>query len=228
MSPADTRVPRRLLGTRVQRVLYDIYAAPCRSSRSDCPGWRPRCARKWLSILSATMALLLALVCGPLSGANKPPQGGQFQLESGAFQAGGFIPRKYTCSGDNVSPALTWRDAPGGTKSLVLIVADPDAPGGTWIHWVIFNLPPDAHRLPEGVPKAGEVAGGARQGTTSFQEVGYGGPCPPPGNAHHYHFKLYALNVQLSLRAGADSDDVDRAMKGHILAETELVGLYKR
>jgi Raf kinase inhibitor-like YbhB/YbcL family protein len=153
---------------------------------------------------------------------------GHFRLESAAFRAGGFIPRKYTCSGDNVSPPFSWTGTPAGTKSFALIVADPDAPSGVWIHWIVYNIQPSARELPQSVPKTGEIKGGARQGTSSFQEVGYGGPCPPPGDAHHYHFMLYALDTRLSLSAGATRDQVDDAMKGHILAKTETVGLYGR
>jgi Raf kinase inhibitor-like YbhB/YbcL family protein len=179
-------------------------------------------------IIRCVAAAVFYMCCSQGFAAAQKSTRQRFQLESGAFAAGGFIPQKYTCSGDNVSPALSWKNPPNGTQSLVLIVADPDAPSGTWIHWIIYNLPPSSYRLPEGVPKVGEIQGGARQGTTSFQEVGYGGPCPPPGSTHHYHFNLYALNVHLRLPAGATGNEVDRALKGHILGETELVGLYKR
>jgi Raf kinase inhibitor-like YbhB/YbcL family protein len=203
--------------------------AALRYGAADCDAGRLEpYAREGLITLNtiAVIALVFCSVCGILKAGQKSAQG-QFRLESAAFRAGGFIPRKYTCNGDNLSPALTWTAAPVGTKSLALIVADPDAPSGTWIHWIVYNVPPSAHGLPEGVPKTGEIEGGTRQGTSSFQNVGYGGPCPPPGDPHHYHFMLYALNAPLRLNAGATREQVDDAMKGHILAKTELVGLYQ-
>jgi Raf kinase inhibitor-like YbhB/YbcL family protein len=186
-------------------------------------------AQAWYSVVKLVVAigLLSASISGSLIAAEKPARG-EFQLHTTAFQAGGFIPPKYTCSGDNVSPALSWTGVPGGTKSLVLIVSDPDAPSGTWIHWIVYDLPASARQLPERLPKAGDIEGGGRQGTTSFQEVGYGGPCPPPGDAHHYHFTLYALNARLNLQAGASGEQIDGAMKGHVIAKAELIGLYKR
>jgi Raf kinase inhibitor-like YbhB/YbcL family protein len=219
-------VGRSSIGTS-QKIMDTGQAVLRQRTTSHRLGWPRRRTGLARITLSAAAAFLAVTYAGSLAGAQRAAQG-QFRLESGAFQAGGFIPKKYTCSGDNVSPALSWKGTPGGTKSLVLIVADPDAPGGTWIHWLLYNLPANSGRLPEGLPKTGEIQGGARQGTSSFQEVGYGGPCPPPGDAHHYHFKLYALNARLTLRAGATRDEVERAMKGHIMAEAELVGLFKR
>lgn len=185
--------------------------------------------RGWVGVLgmSALCVLVLASFNGTLAVA-APGAPGHFRLSSEAFHTGGFIPVKFTCSGDNISPALAWTDPPSGTKSLVLIVADPDAPGGTWVHWVVYNLPSTVQRLPQGVPKSNQIEGGGRQGTSSFREVGYGGPCPPPGKAHHYHFQLYALNARLSVPDGATRQQVNEAMKGHILAKAELVGLYRR
>ena len=196
------------------------------SAVSGRDGWLNR-EGKWLATLRAAAAIFFISCCPSLARAQKPAQG-KFQLRSAAFAAGAFIPQKYTCSGDNVSPALNWKNAPGGTQSLALIVVDPDAPSGTWVHWIVYNVSPGAQGLPEGVPKAGEIAGGAQQGTSSFQDVGYGGPCPPPGDAHHYHFMLYALNARLRLATGATRQELDGAMKGHILAKAELVGLYGR
>jgi Raf kinase inhibitor-like YbhB/YbcL family protein len=175
----------------------------------------------------AAIVLISTCFCGVVKAAQNSAQG-KFRLESAAFRTGGFIPRKYTCSGDNVSPALSWTEVPRGTQSLALIVADPDAPNGTWIHWIVYNVPPSMHSLPEAVPKTGDINAGARQGRSSFEDVGYGGPCPPPGDAHHYHFMLYALNARLSLGSGATRDQVDDAMRGHIIAKAELVGLYGR
>jgi len=151
-------------------------------------------------------------------------------LTSGAFHAGEAIPARYTCEGADVSPPLLWSGTPRGTASFVLILDDPDAPGGTWVHWVLFNLPGTVTALPEGVPKADapRELGGALQGRNDFRKVGYGGPCPPPGRPHRYFFRLYALDAVLPLRAGADRKAVDAAMRGHVLAETALMGTYGR
>ncbi len=151
-----------------------------------------------------------------------------FTLETTAFEPGGAIPKKYTCDGPDVSPALRWSEPPTGTESFALIADDPDAPGGTWVHWVLFNLPATAHELPEGVPKTKELAGGGLQGTNDSRKIGYDGPCPPPGKPHRYYFKLYALKSKLNLAAGATKKDVEHAMKGCILAQAELMGRYGR
>jgi Raf kinase inhibitor-like YbhB/YbcL family protein len=153
-----------------------------------------------------------------------------FTLSSPAFRNGDIIPRAYTCEGANKSPQLVWTAPPPHSASLALIVEDPDAPGGTFIHWVLYDLPGSATSLPEGVPKAAELPqlGGAKQGRTSFGTTGYGGPCPPPGPPHHYHFRLFALDAKLGLSAGATRDQVAAAMQGHELARAELVGLYAR
>ncbi len=151
-------------------------------------------------------------------------------LTTTAFPAGGGIPAKYTCDGADVSPALSWGGTPAGTASFALIADDPDAPAGTWVHWVVFNLPGTLAALPEGVAKTDQLRdlGGALQGRNDFRRVGYGGPCPPPGKPHRYFFKLYALDVALPLKAGATKQDVERAMRGHILAQSSLVGTYAR
>ena len=151
-------------------------------------------------------------------------------LTSGAFQAGGVIPAKHSCDGADVSPSLAWSGVPAGTAAYALIADDPDAPAGTWVHWVLFNLPGSVVALPEGVSKTdapGDL-GGALQGRNDFRRVGYGGPCPPPGKAHRYFFKLYALDAVLPLKAGVTKQEVERAMRGHILAETSLMGTYTR
>jgi hypothetical protein len=151
-----------------------------------------------------------------------------FILESKAFKQGEDIPRRYTCEGDDLSPALLWSEPPVGTASLALIADDPDAPVGTWVHWVLFDLESHLRELPEGVAKAEEVQGVGKQGLNDFRKVGYGGPCPPPGKPHRYFFKLYALDTKLTLRPRASKQDVEKAMKGHILAQAELMGRYKR
>ncbi len=153
---------------------------------------------------------------------------GKMQLKAAAFQSGGTIPSRYSCSGEDVSPALNWTEVPSGTKSFVLTVTDPDAPGHVWVHWVIFNLPPQARSLPEAVPATERIANGALQGSNDFEKLGYGGPCPPPGKPHHYHFRLYALNVSLQLKPGVTRQELEAAMKGHVLARSEIIGLFGR
>ena len=150
------------------------------------------------------------------------------ELKSAAFAAGGTIPKKFTCDGPDVSPGLSWSDAPERTQSFALIMDDPDAPVGTWVHWVLYDLPAATHELPESVPKDGQLASGARQGVNDFRKLGYGGPCPPSGPAHRYFFKLYALDTKLNLKAGASKADLEKAMKGHVLAQAELMGRYGR
>jgi Raf kinase inhibitor-like YbhB/YbcL family protein len=150
------------------------------------------------------------------------------KLTSTGFEPGGTIPQKFTCDGPDVSPALNWNDPPSATKSFALIADDPDAPVGTWVHWVLYDLPADARALAENVPKQEQLANGARQGRNDFRRIGYGGPCPPPGKPHRYYFKVYALDAKLNLQAGATKAEVERAMQGHILAQGELMGRYGR
>jgi len=149
-----------------------------------------------------------------------------FKVHIAEFKAG-VIPDKYTCDGTDVSPALTWTDPPRETESLALVVDDPDAPSGTWVHWVLYDLAADARGLPEGVPKDQSLSNGAQQGRNDFGKVGYNGPCPPRGKAHRYFFKLYALDSKTNLRPGVSKGELERAMRGHILAETELVGKFQ-
>jgi Raf kinase inhibitor-like YbhB/YbcL family protein len=150
------------------------------------------------------------------------------QITSTAFAEGQPIPDQYTCTGLDVSPPLTWSNAPAGTKSFALIADDPDAPMGTWVHWVIYNLPPATSSLAENTPPSPELPNGAKQGINDFGKTGYGGPCPPRGKPHHYHFKIYALDTLLNLPAGATKQELLKAMSGHVLAEGELVGTYQR
>jgi len=151
-----------------------------------------------------------------------------FALKSTAFSNGGEIPRKYTCSGENVSPALNWIDPPGQARSLALIVDDPDAPAGTWTHWIIWNIPAQVTSFPEDVPIQESLPNGARQGKNDFGRIGYGGPCPPPGRPHRYFFRLYALDAILDLKPGAARGELESAMKPHVLAHAEWMGLFKR
>jgi len=149
------------------------------------------------------------------------------EIKSSVFDEGGMIPAKYTCDAENVSPPLSWSSLPDGTKSLALICDDPDAPVGTWVHWVVFNLPPDSDGLPEHVPPQKKLSDGALQGLNDFRKIGYGGPCPP-GGTHRYFFKLYALDMVLDLQAGSTKAALERAMQGQVLAEARLMGTYRR
>lgn len=149
---------------------------------------------------------------------------GAMQVTSSAFVEGQPIPAKYTCTGKNISPPLSWTGAPAETKSLALIADDPDAPAGTWVHWVLFDLPPGTSELPEDLSKGQHIAGGATQGLNDFKHLGYGGP----GKPHRYFFKLYALDTILSQKPGSSKKDVEHAMEKHILAQGQLMGTYQR
>lgn len=150
------------------------------------------------------------------------------QVTSAAFAQGQPIPAQYTCTGKNISPALKWSGVPDGAKSLVLIADDPDAPSGTWVHWVFYDVPSATKDLPEDLPKGQYIPGGGTQGLNDFKHLGYGGPCPPPGKPHRYFFKLYALDATLELKPGATKKAVEKAMEKHVLAQGELMGTYKR
>ena len=150
-----------------------------------------------------------------------------FELKSTAFTQGGNIPQKFTCDGPDVSPALSWNEPPGGTKSISLIMDDPDAPAGTWVHWVLYDVAAPARELAENVPKDQELPNGARQGRNDFGRIGYGGPCPPRGATHRYFFKLYALDAKTNLKPGATKAELEKAMQGHIVAQAELMGRFK-
>ena len=154
-------------------------------------------------------------------------KGGTMNLTSTSFQ-GNQIPAKFTCDGAGISPQLSWSEPPAGTASFTLIVTDPDAPGRTFVHWVIYDLPAETRELLEGMPGLGQLTNGSRQGHNDFGEIGYGGPCPPGNSAHHYHFALYALDAKLNLPTGAARAQVEAAMQGHILARGKLIGLYQR
>ena len=149
-------------------------------------------------------------------------------LSISAFQYGQPIPQKYTCQGENISPALAWSGMPTGAKSLALVLEDPDAPGQTFIHWVIYNLLPSLTGLPEKVAAGQEVNGIGTQGPGSSATSGYTGPCPPSGSAHHYFFNLYALDLEPSLAAGLNAADLQGRMTGHILGQAQWVGTYQR
>jgi Raf kinase inhibitor-like YbhB/YbcL family protein len=153
--------------------------------------------------------------------------GTELILTSSAFSNGDPIPGVYTCDGQDISPPLSWEEPPSGTESFALIVDDPDAPGGTWVHWVLFNVPGETRSLAEEVSDDAELSDGGLHGENSWNRMGYGGPCPPSGT-HRYFFKLYALDTRLDLEAGASKERLLDTMEGHILAQTELMGTYQR
>ena len=177
------------------------------------------------------VALWLAIF-GVACGADNPKSTGgktmNIQITSVAFSEGQPIPQKYTCQGGNVSPPLAWTNTPPNTRSFALITDDPDAPVGTWVHWVLYDLPPTTTELPENTLKSLQLPGGARQGSNSSHGIGYEGPCPPPGKPHRYFFKLYALDMILDLKPGLTKKDLLKAMEGHVLAEGQLMGTYQR
>ena len=148
-------------------------------------------------------------------------------LETPAFAPQGMIPRQYTCDGDNISPPLVWGDVPENTESLALICEDPDAPSGTFDHWVLYNIPPSTQGLPEHLPPSEKLDDGSLQGVSDFGKTGYGGPCPP-GGVHRYIFKIFALDTTLDLNAQAKKNDLLEAMKGHVIDQGELMGKYSR
>jgi Raf kinase inhibitor-like YbhB/YbcL family protein len=149
------------------------------------------------------------------------------RITSIAFEEGEMIPQKYTCDGKEVSPPLAWSGVPAGTKSLALICDDPDAPAGTWVHWVLFDLPADTKELSENIPPEKTLESGAKHGINDFREFGYGGPCPP-GGTHRYFFRVYALDKETGLDPGSTKAQLVGAMEGHILAEGQLMGQYRR
>ena len=148
-------------------------------------------------------------------------------ISSSAFANGGMIPAQYTCDGANTSAPLQWSGLPAAAKTLALIVDDPDAPGKTWVHWVVYDLPATTTQLRENVGQGKTLAGGGKQGTNDFKKIGYGGPCPPSGT-HRYFFKLYALDIETSLPPGATKDALLKAIEGHVVGQGEFIGKYKR
>ncbi len=150
------------------------------------------------------------------------------RLTSPDFEEGAPIPRENTCEGEDISPTLQWADVPERAKSLALICDDPDAPRGTWVHWVMYGLPADVTELVARVPPSAVLPSGAFQGFNDFGKTGYGGPCPPRGSPHRYFFRLYALDAELQVKPPVRKDDLVRAMKGHIIAEASLMGTYRR
>jgi len=200
---------------------------------------------RWMcyAALLAAVCPLLATSCERTSGApdtaaldaargetdkQEGAKGMGLEITSTAFENGGSIPKKYTGDGPDVSPPLAWDAPPDGTQSFALICDDPDAPVGTWVHWVIYDIGDETRALPEGVPAKETLDNGAKQGVNDFRKVGYGGPAPPRGKPHRYFFKLYAVDTELELGPRATKKDVLRAIEGHVLAQGELMGTYQR
>jgi Raf kinase inhibitor-like YbhB/YbcL family protein len=183
-------------------------------------------------LLCLLIALLALAACG---GAQTGPlvdiQGQTSRtltVSSAAFKDGATIPTRFTCSGEDISPALAWSGAPENTTSLALIFDDPDAGSPAFTHWLLANIPASEQSLPENAPRDGTLSNGAVQGQNSSGKFGYLGPCPPPGDAHHYHFAIYALDTTLSLQPSFSKQELASAMQGHTLAWGELVGLFAR
>jgi len=151
-----------------------------------------------------------------------------FKLTSSAFASGTAVPDKYTCKGEDISPPLEWSGAPDKVATYAIVMDDPDAPSGTWVHWLIWNFPPSGSSMSADTPRLRNFDDGGRQGRNSFGKIGYNGPCPPPGQTHRYFFRIYALDQKLDLQAGATRAQLDAAMKGHVLAQSEYMGTFHR
>jgi len=185
----------------------------------------------WRALLIATTLAITLLGCKrqkePTETSEERSHEMSISVSSSAFEEDGMIPSKYTCDGEDVSPPLKWEGVPEATKCIALISDDPDAPMGTWVHWVMWNIPADAQGLPENVPPDAQLPDGSRQGITDFGRPGYGGPCPPSGT-HRYYFKVYALDTMLELPTSARKGDLLKAVENHVIAEGQLMGRYSR
>jgi hypothetical protein len=182
--------------------------------------------RRTLTVLPPIIMVVLAL--GAPAEIRGQEASSSIELKTTSFTPGGFIPKRYTCEAADVSPALAWTDPPPGTQSFALIEDDPDAPSGTFVHWLVYDLPVGYRRLPEALSGNTQMPDGMRQGINDFSRTGYSGPCPPPGKPHRYFIRLYALDTILNLRPGARRKELDAAMQGHILAQAELMGRFQR
>lgn len=180
-------------------------------------------SKSGLTLIIFLLLLLAGAGCGNASPLDEEEEVDMtLQVSSPVFGEGGTIAKKYTCDAENLSPPLAWSGIPAGTQSLALIADDPDAPAGTWVHWVLYDLPADTTALAEGMKGIGV------EGVNDFRKTGYGGPCPPWGSTHRYYFRVYALDTKLGLKPGATKRDVERAMQGHVLAQGALMGKYGR
>jgi Raf kinase inhibitor-like YbhB/YbcL family protein len=206
------RDQRRLL------ILLTAVALTCLPMSGCGSGASPSPAPTTAAPPAATQAVEITEEGGPSAA---------FNITSAAFEPQGSIPKKCTCDGQDISPPLSWTDPPQGTESFALICDDPDAPTGTWVHWVLFNIPAGKRSIAENIPAQDRLPDGSLHGRNSWRRRDYGGPCPPSGT-HRYFFKLYALDTVLALQAGATKNDLIKAMEGHTLAQAELVGTYSR
>lgn len=181
------------------------------------------------------LAMFVFIACANRQQQAAPPQvtpttqqqKSELKLTSNAFKEGEAIPRGYTCDGANVSPPLEWTEVPKSAKTIAIIADDPDAPAGTWVHWVVYNLPAEGLGLIENTPQTETLNGGGVQGKNDFGKIGYGGPCPPSGR-HRYFFRFYALDGELPLKPAATKPEVEKAMEGHIVGQAQLMGTYRR
>lgn len=185
---------------------------------------------KQVVILLAVLVVFLLTVAACAREAPAPQKEVEMtlSLSSTAFKEGDKIPVKYTCDGQDISPPLVWGQPPQKTQAFALIADDPDAPGGVFTHWILFNIPGNVRQIEEGIPAQEQLQNGALHGKNDFGRIGYGGPCPPRGPAHRYRFTVYALDKLLDLKPGASKKQLLDAIKGHILAQGELVGIYQR
>ncbi|HRS54916.1 MAG: YbhB/YbcL family Raf kinase inhibitor-like protein [Desulfomonilia bacterium] len=180
--------------------------------------------RHWFPVLMGTLLLTCALMLPAHAGREG---GEQMEITSQAFGQGGMIPPKYTCKGENVSPPIAWKKVPEGTKSITIICEDPDAPRGIWVHWVYYDIPPQASPLPENIPAVERPAVGGTQGITDSLTIGYEGPCPPSGT-HRYIFRVFAVDTELNLPPGSTKEEVLASMEGHLLGMGELMGRFSK
>jgi len=183
-----------------------------------------------LDLLIFSTSLILLCSCNSESPKAEPTSSlspKAIEIKSSSFQQGQALPIDLSCSGNDLSPSLSWSKPPLETHTLALIMDDPDAPGGIWQHWLVYNIPGNSLSLDEGQAGIGTLENSALQGENDFQQLGYRGPCPPKGQNHRYFFRLYALDTRLDLKAGAKREDLDQAMRGHILATGELMGTFQ-
>lgn len=179
-------------------------------------------------LVTLLVPIVLALTAGTSSSLKPEKESMKIQLSSSAFAEGKEIPVMQTGQGKDASPPLKWSGVPANARSLALIADDPDAPMGTWVHWVLYDLPPSTTELAENVERSQYLPGGAKQGINDFKRLGYGGPYPPPGKPHRYYFKIYALDIVTDLKPGATKQQLLKAMEGHVLAEGQLMGTHQR
>ena len=195
-------------------------------SQSCHDGWHVLLCRRLVA--RPLLILVVLILAAPFEVRGQQASSSRIELKTTSFTPGGFIPKRFTCEAADISPALTWTGPPAGTESFAIIEDDPDAPSGTFVHWLVYDLPAAYRQLTEGLSRNEQMPGGGRQGTNDFSRTGYSGPCPPPGRPHRYFIRLYALDAKLNLRPAATRRELEAAMQGHILAQAELMGRYQR